>query len=149
MKIDEQTVARSACLFIVSGPSGAGKTSICTPALARLEGLELGVSVTTRRPRSGETDGVEYRFVSEAQFAAMAERGEFPEWAQVHGHRYGTARAAIERALANGHDLRKDAVADLLRAMKARLRTLRFDAWSRQVSIDNAADIGVSPAGWI
>jgi guanylate kinase len=105
VKIGEHDIRRRGCLFIVSGPSGAGKTSICAPVLAQLDGIELSVSYTTRAPRSGERDGVDYRYVDDAAFAAMAARGEFAEHAEVHGKRYGTSRAVIEAALASGRDL--------------------------------------------
>lgn len=103
-----QEVRRRGCLFIVSGPSGAGKTSICTPVLRRLAGIELSVSFTTRTPRAGERDGVEYRFIDAATFDRMVAGAEFAEWAEVHGHRYGTAKATVEAALEAGRDLLLD-----------------------------------------
>jgi len=93
---------------IVSGPSGAGKTSICGPVLERLDGIALSVSVTTRPPRPGETDGEDYRFVDETGFDRMLAADEFAEWAEVHGYRYGTSKRAIDEALADGHDLLLD-----------------------------------------
>ena len=108
MEVDGKTLRRSGCLFIVSGPSGAGKTSICTPALEKLGGIEASVSVTTRAPRGGERDGCEYRFVSGPAFDRMLEAGEFAEWARVHGHRYGTAKTTVQSALGEGRDLLLD-----------------------------------------
>lgn len=108
MKVGDTNVARTGCLVIVSGPSGAGKTSICTPALAALENLSLSVSVTTRAPRGTEVDGKDYRFVSDDEFDAMTAAGEFAEWARVHRHRYGTSRVAIDDSLAAGTDLLLD-----------------------------------------
>lgn len=108
MRVAEQEVRRRGCLFIVSGPSGAGKTSICTPVLQQLTGIELSVSYTTRKPRAGERDGVEYRFVNAETFDRMVAAGEFAEWAEVHGSRYGTANAAVDAALEAGRDLLLD-----------------------------------------
>lgn len=92
-------------LFVVTAPSGAGKSSLIRGLLAAERGVALSVSYTTRAPRSGEADGREYHFVDPATFAAMLERGEFLESAQVHGHRYGTSQQAIEKARASGRDL--------------------------------------------
>ena len=92
-------------LFVVTAPSGAGKTSLINAVLAEESRLRLSVSYTTRPPRPAEQNGREYHFVDDATFVAMLERGEFLESAQVHGHRYGTAQAAIAGALDGGHDL--------------------------------------------
>jgi len=108
VKLGEQEIRRRGCLFIVSGPSGAGKTSICTPVLRQLPDIELSVSYTTRRPRTGERDGVDYRYVDAATFDRMIAADEFAEWAEVHGNRYGTAKAAVDAALAAGKDLLLD-----------------------------------------
>ncbi len=78
-------------LFIVSAPSGAGKTTLCREVAAQITGLRHSVSYTTRKPRPGETDGRDYFFLDEGGFRKKAERGEFIEWAEVHGHLYGTA----------------------------------------------------------
>jgi guanylate kinase len=95
-------------LFIVSGPSGAGKTTIASAALRTFPDMTMSVSCTTRSPRDHEIDGVEYRFVDDPTFDAMVLRGDLAEWAEVHGHRYGTPRAPIERAVAAGHDVLLD-----------------------------------------
>lgn len=92
-------------LFVVTAPSGAGKTSLINAALAEDSRLRLSVSYTTRPPRPAEQNGREYHFVDDATFVAMLERGEFLESAQVHGHRYGTAQATIASALEGGYDL--------------------------------------------
>lgn len=89
-------------LYIVSGPSGAGKTSVYGPLLETVEGVELSVSVTTRSPRDGERDGQDYRFVDAETFGAMVDADEFAEWVEVHGNRYGTSRRAIEDATRAG-----------------------------------------------
>lgn len=95
-------------LFIVSGPSGAGKTTLSGAALKAFPDMTLSVSCTTRPPRGGETDGVDYAFVDGARFDAMVDGGELAEWAEVHGHRYGTPRAPLDRALAEGRDMLLD-----------------------------------------
>ncbi len=92
-------------LFIVSAPSGAGKTSLLQALLSRDNGLALSVSHTTRSPRPGEVDGVHYHFVSEETFQRMAEEGAFLEQAEVFGNRYGTSEAAVRDQLASGRDV--------------------------------------------
>jgi guanylate kinase len=91
-------------LVVVSAPSGTGKTSLCEWAVGAVPNLVHSVSHTTRAPRPGEADGRHYHFVDEPTFRAMATRGEFAEWAEVHGHLYGTARAVLEGYFAAGHD---------------------------------------------
>jgi guanylate kinase len=95
----------SGSLFIVSAPSGAGKSSLVKAALAEDKRLTLSVSHTTRSPRAGEVDGREYHFVDRRTFEAMLERGEFLESAEVHGNRYGTSQRWIEEARAKGLDI--------------------------------------------
>jgi guanylate kinase len=92
-------------LFVITAPSGAGKSSLIHAMLKEDPRLKLSVSYTTRAPRPGEKNGREYHFVDEAAFLAMLERGEFLESAQVHGNRYGTSHAVIREALARGEDL--------------------------------------------
>lgn len=90
---------------MVSGPSGAGKGTVVRKALERRPGVLLSVSVTTRPARSGEREGVDYRFISVQEFRAMADRGELLEWAQVYGDLKGTPRAPVEDAVASGRDV--------------------------------------------
>ncbi len=92
-------------LFVVAAPSGAGKSSLVNALLELDAHLVVSVSHTTRAPRGQEQEGREYRFIDAPAFRAMAERGEFLEWAEVHGHLYGTSRAAVETAIASGHDV--------------------------------------------
>lgn len=92
-------------LFVVAAPSGAGKSSLVKALLELDSRLNVSVSHTTRAPRGQEVDGREYHFVTEAEFQAMIERGEFFEWARVHGNLYGTSRAAIEARMAAGEDV--------------------------------------------
>jgi guanylate kinase len=92
-------------LVVVSAPSGAGKTSLCEWVVTAVPDLAHSVSFTTRPPRPEEEDGRDYRFVDEATFRAMVARGEFAEWAAVHGHLYGTSQAVLERHFAAGQDV--------------------------------------------
>ncbi|PLY02973.1 MAG: guanylate kinase [Desulfuromonas sp.] len=99
------SAAREGVLFVVSAPSGAGKTSLCKQIVDIFPTLGHSISFTTRPQRSGEQDGVDYHFVSPEQFAAMVEDNEFAEWAEVHGNCYGTARKTIDAARDAGEDL--------------------------------------------
>lgn len=92
-------------LFVVSAPSGAGKTTLCDKAVKHFAKLEHSVSYTTRRPREGEVDGREYRFVSDTAFDEMELSGEFVENALVHGNRYGTASSDLLRLIKEGVDV--------------------------------------------
>jgi guanylate kinase len=92
-------------LFIVSAPSGAGKTTLVRGLLQEDPLVHLSVSYSTRAPRQGEIDGREYHFVDLATFQIMKERGDFLEWAQVHGNFYGTSRVWIEEQMAQGRDI--------------------------------------------
>ena len=87
---------------MISGPSGAGKTTIANAVLARRPDIVPSISTTTRRPRRGEKDGVQYHFVTVKEFEAIAKAGGFLEHALVHGNRYGTPKAPVEEALAGG-----------------------------------------------
>lgn len=97
-------LARRGLLFILSSPSGAGKTTLSRMLLEQDPEIALSVSATTRPPRPGEVDGVDYHFVSDAQFDAMVEEDDFYEWAHVFGHRYGTPKGAIREGLKRGQD---------------------------------------------
>jgi len=92
-------------LFVITAPSGGGKSSLIAKLLEDERGLALSVSYTTRPPRPGEQDGREYHFVDLPRFEAMLERGEFLESAEVHGHRYGTSQKVIDEVRASGRDL--------------------------------------------
>ena len=92
-------------LFVVSAPSGGGKTSLCKEVIKRLPNFEHGVSYTTRKRRPTEVDGKDYHFVSKEKFMDMVEADEFVEYAFVHGNYYGTSINEIARTLAKGHNL--------------------------------------------
>ncbi len=96
---------RRGLMLVLSSPSGAGKTTVSRRLLQLEPELVMSVSVTTRPPRPGERDGVDYHFVDEERFRRMVEAGELLEWARVYGHHYGTPRAPVERALAEGRDV--------------------------------------------
>ena len=87
---------------ILSAPSGGGKSTIARALLAQRRDLGYSVSATTRPPRAGEVDGVDYFFLTPDEFELSAQRGEFAEWAYVHGQRYGTLKREVERVLASG-----------------------------------------------
>lgn len=92
-------------LFIVAAPSGAGKTTLVRKLLEQDTAVQLSISYTTRAPRPGEQDGREYNFVDAAQFRTMRERGDFLEWAEVHGNFYGTSRVWLKDQMDAGRDV--------------------------------------------
>lgn len=92
-------------LFVISGPSGAGKGTLVERVRASRPDLGLTVSATTREPRAGEVDGVNYYFLTDDEFSSRVEAGDFIEWAQVHDHRYGTLASEVDRNFATGQSL--------------------------------------------
>ena len=113
-------------LFIVSAPSGAGKTTVVERLVEQTPHLKMSRSYTSRTPREGETDGVDYNFVARSQFEAMAAAGQFLEWADVFGNLYGTSVADTDRLLAAGHDV--VLVIDVQGARKVRARGVETTA---------------------
>lgn len=100
-----RSTTRRGCLFIVSAPSGAGKTTLCHKLSSTLPNLQHSVSYTTRPRRPGEVNNRDYTFVNEKVFRNMVKKGEFVEWAKVHGHLYGTAKKRLEEMLNKGIDV--------------------------------------------
>ncbi len=98
------TLKRRGLMFVLSSPSGAGKTTISRMLLAADPSIKLSVSVTTREPRPGEVEGVHYHFVDDVEFDRMVDADELYEWAHVFGHRYGTPKGHIRAALKDGQD---------------------------------------------
>jgi guanylate kinase len=101
-------IRRRGTLFVVSAPSGAGKTTLCRETRLRVPELAYSVSTTTRPPRPGEQDGVDFWFVSPEEFDRLRRQGEFAEWAEVHGNLYGTRASTLEAALSRGQDVLLD-----------------------------------------
>ncbi len=98
-------IARRGLMFVLSSPSGAGKTTLSRLLLKSDRKVELSISVTTRPKRPGEIDGRDYHFIDRARFDAMVNKRELLEWAEVFGHRYGTPRAPVIKALRAGRDV--------------------------------------------
>jgi guanylate kinase len=98
-------VKNKGLLFVISAPSGAGKTTLSQALINTTDNIEFSVSVTTRRPRGGEIDGRDYFFVSKKEFKEKIHRGELIEWANVHGHCYGTPKKFVETSLLKGKDI--------------------------------------------
>jgi len=98
-------LARQGLLIVISGPSGAGKGTVCRALVEMNPELVLSVSKTTRQPRAGEQDGVNYFFVGRHEFEASIEKGDFLEYACVYGEYYGTPRSTVEKMLAAGRDM--------------------------------------------
>jgi guanylate kinase len=108
LKAGDSLPPRRGIIFILSAPSGAGKTTIYRAALNQIAGLEFSVSLTTRAPRNAEADGVDYSFVSEEEFKRRQSSGELAEWARVFESSYGTPRAPLDAAIASGRDILLD-----------------------------------------
>ena len=98
-------VERRGLMFVLSSPSGAGKTTLSRLLIERMPGLKMSVSATTRAKRPGEVEGQDYLFVDKARFEEMVKRNELLEWATVFDNRYGTPRAPVEAALSKGEDV--------------------------------------------
>src|SRR6201990_2276524 len=98
-------VERRGLMFVLSSPSGAGKTTLSRMLIERMPGLKMSVSATTRGTRPGEVEGKDYLFVDKARFEEMVKRNELLEWATVFENRYGTPRAPVEAALSKGEDV--------------------------------------------
>jgi guanylate kinase len=95
----------SGLLIVVSAPSGTGKTTICKEVLKIVPELRFSISCTTREPRKGEIDGRDYHFISREEFETRLSRGDFIEWAENHGHLYGTLKKDVDGLVQKGHDV--------------------------------------------
>jgi guanylate kinase len=102
---NRKTVARRGLMLVLSSPSGAGKTTLSRMLLKADGHIDLSVSVTTRPQRPGEVDGRDYHFIDMVRFESMVKSGKLLEWAEVFGHRYGTPRIPVEKALRAGRDV--------------------------------------------
>jgi guanylate kinase len=111
-------------LFVISSPSGGGKGTLIRRLLETDSGVGYSVSWTTRAPRPGEVDGVNYRFVSEEEFARMRQANGFLEWAVVHGNLYGTARAAVKKEMSQGRDIILEIDVQGARAVRKAMRSV-------------------------
>lgn len=110
---------RRGILFVVSAPSGGGKTTLVKAALETDGEISLSVSLTTRKPRRGEVDGRDYHFVDAGEFLRRRDAGEFAEWAEVFDHAYATPRAPLEEAIVGGRDVLLDVDIQGARALKS------------------------------
>ena len=104
MKSNRHRTMRQGVVFILSAPSGTGKTTVINGLLQRFPEVSLSVSYTTRAPRAGDVAGRDYHFITRARFSEMKARGEFAEWATVHGFFYGTPRRPLDRSIEKGED---------------------------------------------
>jgi len=108
-------------LYIVSAPSGSGKTTLLQHLLRSFKDLKFSVSHTTRAPREGERNGVDYFFTDRASFLGMVDRGEFLEWAEFNGQLYGTTRAFVQEQIESGHDVILDIDVQGARQVKSKI----------------------------
>jgi len=118
--------ARRGFPVVVAAPSGTGKTTVCRQVVERDPGIVFSVSHTTRKPRDGERDGVDYHFVTPDRFDAMVASGEFLEHAEYNGNRYGTSWAAVDAPLASGLDVLLEIEVQGARQVRARREDARF-----------------------
>ena len=95
-------------LFIISAPSGTGKTTLCSAVLDRFPDMIFSVSYTTRKPRNGEKSGIDYHFIKKKDFKDKIEDGKWAEWAEVHGNYYGTSAELLDKGLDSGRDILLD-----------------------------------------
>lgn len=117
----KDTAKKTGKLFVVSAPSGAGKTSLCSKLIRKYPDLKYSISHTTRKPRKNEEEGKDYFFVDENRFNQMIENGDFIEWAVVHENYYGTSAAFIKQQLENGYDVILDIDPQGARILKKKL----------------------------
>lgn len=107
-KNDKTAESKTGRLFIISAPSGAGKTTLCSALMKHFDGMLYSISYTTREPRTGEKNGVDYHFISKEYFEKQIAEGKWAEWAKVHGNYYGTSAVFLDKAIASGNDMLLD-----------------------------------------
>ena len=117
---EKPTMLKKGRLFIISGPSGVGKSTILNAILERRPQLRYSISYTTRPRRGNERDGADYHFINERDFRKKTDAGEFAEWAEVHGHLYGTSASYIEQMLGGGQDVLLDIDVEGAKALSVR-----------------------------
>ena len=106
MKLDEaDSEKKKGALFVVSAPSGTGKTTLCRKMVQIFPGMHYSISYTTRPLRPGEENGRDYHFIAAGDFQRMIDAGEFAEWAEIYGHRYGTSKTILDRTRDEGRDI--------------------------------------------
>lgn len=101
-------MSKTGTLYVVSAPSGTGKTTLCRVIMDSFNNIGYSISHTTRQPREGETNGVDYYFVSKEEFESMVKKNRLAEWAEVHGNYYGTSVAFLEECIGTGRDVLLD-----------------------------------------
>jgi len=143
MMMNPDDPKRLGILCVVSGPSGAGKTTLCRALSEADPNVEYSISCTTRRPRSGEVDGKDYQFLSRAEFLARIGAGDFLEHAAVHGHYYGTRRSSVVELLERGVDVVMDldveGAAQVRSIQDATIAAARIDVFVRPHNRDELA----------
>lgn len=120
--MDRLEGGRRGLLFVVSAPSGAGKTTLCREMVSLIPNLDYSVSYTTRPIRPQETHGKDYSFIDRNEFERLIERGEFAEWAEVHGNLYGTHQGTLEKNMERGRDVILDVDGQGAALLKARFK---------------------------
>lgn len=108
IKNEKEVMANRDRLFILSAPSGAGKTTLCKALLSRFTDMLYSISYTTRKPRANEQDGVDYYFIPKEEFKKKIKEHKWAEWAEVHGNFYGTSAEFMDKKLSLGHDILLD-----------------------------------------
>ena len=123
-------------LIVISAPSGTGKTTLCDRLISEFRSMKYSVSCTTRAPRDGEIDGVDYHFISEEQFEERIRQGAFLEYAEVHGKRYGTLKKAVIDHLAGGIDVLMDIDVQGAEQIRRTIQSVGTDDYLRKAYLD-------------
>jgi guanylate kinase len=121
-----KSVKKQGNLFVISAPSGSGKSTLCNMLLKNIDKLKMSVSFTTRSRRKGERNNIDYSYISERKFRGMIQRGEFAEWAMVHGNLYGTSVTQIKELNNRGYDIILDIDVQGARQIKKKISNAIF-----------------------